>query len=87
MGHFVTLAKRAFVRPGFGFGGGVPELGWEPWRDFHTKAVSHIPEAEAFAWEHILMTDLFGMSPDIRDLVSSLRYAVDFDRIPRRRRA
>lgn len=78
MGHAVSLPARRIVRPGFGFSGGIPDLDWEYWRDVNDVAISHIPESMAFAWEHILLEDVFGISIPVRRVVESLRHAPDF---------
>jgi len=82
MGHFVTLAPKRIVREGFGFGGGIPEFGNRPWSRIYTKAVSHLPEAQAFAWEYILTQDLFSVDIPLREHVESLAYAADFYSYP-----
>jgi hypothetical protein len=80
MGHFVTVAKNRAVRFAFGFGGGVPDLGFDPSSRMPINPASAIVEAKAIAWEYILMRDLHGLQPDVVDLASSLKYASDFDR-------
>lgn len=78
MGHFVSISERRCVMAGFGFGGGVPDLNFQPWKRMHTGPVSGIVEAKAIAWELILLRDLHGLEPPTRVLVDSLRYASDF---------
>jgi hypothetical protein len=80
MGHFVTVAKNRAVRFAFGFGGGVPDLGFDPSSRMPINPASASVEAKAIAWEYILMRDLHGLQPDVVDLASSLKYASDFDR-------
>jgi hypothetical protein len=80
MGHFVTVSKNRAVRVAFGFGGGVPDLGFDPLSRTPVNPASANVEAKAIAWEYILMRDLHGLQPDVDHLASSLKYASDFDR-------
>jgi hypothetical protein len=82
MGHFVTVSERRCVMPAFGFGGGVPELGFQPWQRIHTRPASGVVEAKAIAWEAIMFRDLHGIDPPSRVMVDSLRYASDFHLYP-----
>lgn len=78
MGHLITISEARCVRSAFGFGGGIPELGWEPWRRSYDRVVSVAVEGKAFAWENILMKQVFGIDVPVEDQVSSLQYTTDF---------
>lgn len=76
-GHFICVPENRCVRSQFGFHGGVPTLGIggspEP-----TKPNSAEIEAQAMAWEIILMRDLHKFNVDPYVVASSLQYANDF---------
>jgi hypothetical protein len=79
MGHFVTVAENRAVRVAFGFGGGMPELGWNPMLRMPINPASANVEAKAIAWEIILLRDMHGIDADVTMMASSLVHARDFD--------
>lgn len=78
MGHFITVSEDRAVRAGFGFGGGMPELGFSPDHRMPLSPASADVEAKAIAWEYILRRDLHGVEPDLYEMCASLKYATDF---------
>lgn len=78
MGHFVSVSERRCVMPGFGFGGGVPDLNFGAWKRTPVRPASGVVEAKAMAWEIVMYRDLHGFRPSTLSIVQAISHAGDF---------